>query len=76
MRHELLPTMGYVARYARRPPISEVRIKHYDKETVSFEYKDYYNKGQPVLYTLPVLNFIARLIQHIPPHYFNTIRHY
>lgn len=75
-RQELKQTVRYVGRYARRPPISEVRIKKNEGEFIQFEYKDYRNKASPVLYTLKTVEFIRKLIRHIPPHYFNVIRHY
>lgn len=75
-RIELKPTMDYLGKYARRPPISEVRIKKYDGERITFEYKDYYDKGTKVDYELSVIEFIRKLIRHIPPHYFNITRHY
>ena len=75
-RKDLKETIGYIGRYARRPPLSEVRLKGYSGEYVTFEYKDYYNNGSKVKWTLRTLEFIELLIQHIPPHYFNVIRHY
>ena len=58
------------------PPLSEVRIKDYTGEMVTFEYKDYRNFGSKVRHTLKTQEFIKRLIRHIPPRYFNMIRHY
>jgi hypothetical protein len=75
-RTDLKPTVGYIGRYARRPPLSEIRIKDYTGEFVTFEYKDYRNNESTVKYTLKTLEFIRILIRHIPPHYFNVIRHY
>lgn len=75
-RQDLQLTAGYIGRYARRPPLSEVRIKDYTGEYVTFEFKDYRNNGSKVLYTLKTLEFIKNLIRHIPPHYFHVIRHY
>jgi len=75
-RQELEKTVQYVGRYARRPPISEVRIKEYKGEMITFEHKDYRNNASPVLRTLKTVEFIRKLIRHIPPHYFNVIRHY
>jgi hypothetical protein len=75
-RQDLKPTMGYIGRYARRPPLSEVRIKNYTGDYVTFEYKDYNCQGSKVLHTLKTFEFIKKLIRHIPPHYFNVIRHY
>jgi len=75
-RKDLKPTAGYIGRYARRPPISEVRIKEYTGEWIAFEYKDYTNNGGKVLYKLKTVEFIRKLIRHIPEHYFNVIRHF
>nr|VFJ69310.1 MAG: Putative transposase [Candidatus Kentron sp. FW] len=75
-RKELLMTIGYIGRYARRPPLSEVRIKDYTGEWITFEYKDYRNSGGKVSHTLKTIDFIRRLIRHIPPHCFNVIRHF
>nr|VFK47044.1 MAG: Putative transposase [Candidatus Kentron sp. SD]VFK49822.1 MAG: Putative transposase [Candidatus Kentron sp. SD]VFK49963.1 MAG: Putative transposase [Candidatus Kentron sp. SD] len=75
-RKDLQMTVGYIGRYARRPPLSEVRIKNYTGEWITFEYKDYRNGGGKVLHTLKTIDFIGRLIRHIPPHYFNVIRHF
>ena len=75
-RQDLQLTAGYIGRYARRPPLSELRIKDYTGEWVTFEFKDYRNNGSKVLYTLKSIEFIRKLIRHIPPHYFNVIRHY
>jgi hypothetical protein len=48
-RQDLQLTAGYIGRYARRPPLSEVRIKDYTGEYVTFEFKDYRNNGSKVL---------------------------
>ena len=39
-------------------------------------HRDYRNGGGKVLHTLKTIDFIGRLIRHIPPHYFNVIRHF
>ena len=75
-RQDLTLTAAYVGRYARRPPLSELRIKDYTGEFVTFEFKDYRDNGKKSLYTLKTIEFIRKLIRHIPPHYFNVIRHY
>ena len=75
-REDLESTAGYIGRYARRPPLSEVRIKDYTGEYVTFEYKDYLNNDSKVLHTLRTVEFIRKLIRHIPEHYFNVIRHF
>ena len=75
-RADLKMTAGYIGRYARRPPLSELRIKDYTGDMVTFEFKDYRNGSSKVLYTLKTVEFIQKLVRHIPPHYFNLIRHY
>jgi hypothetical protein len=75
-RQDLQLTAAYIGRYARRPPLSELRIKDYTGEYVTFEFKDYRYNESKVLYTLKTIEFIRKLIRHIPPHYFNVIRHY
>jgi hypothetical protein len=67
-RKDLQQTAAYVGRYARRPPLSEVRIKDYTGEYVTFEFKDYRDNGSKVLHTLKTVEFIKSLVQHIPPH--------
>jgi hypothetical protein len=74
-RQDLQLTAAYIGRYARRPPLSELRIKDYTGDFVTFEFKDYRHNGSKVLYTLKTIEFIRKLIRHIPPHYFNVIRH-
>ncbi len=67
--------VDYLAKYLKRPPIGETRIKSYDGKFVSFEYLDHYNNTKEIM-TLPVLEFISRLISHIPDKYFKNIRYY
>ena len=75
-RTDLKLTAGYIGRYARRPPLSELRIIGYTGDMVTFVFKDYRNNGSKVRYTLKTVEFIRKLVRHIPPHYFNLIRHY
>ncbi|MDN3512208.1 MAG: transposase [Candidatus Jettenia sp.] len=42
---------------------------------MTYEYLDHYTKTQEIM-TLPVLEFIARLIYHIPDKHFRNIRYY
>ena len=69
-RKDLKPTIGYIGRYARRPPLSEIGIKDYIGDMIAFEYQDYRHGGNKVLHILRTIDFIERLIRHIPPHYF------
>ena len=75
-RQDLQLTAVYIGRYARLPLLSEVRIKDYTGEYLTFEFKDYRHNGSKVLHTLKTIEFIKNSIRHIPPHYFNVIRHY
>ena len=67
--------VDYLGKYLKRPPIGETRIKHYDGKTVTYEYLDHYTDTKETM-TLPVLEFIARLICHIPDKNFRNIRYY
>jgi hypothetical protein len=67
--------VDYLGKYLKRPPIGETRIKHYDGKAVTYEYLDHYTNITEIM-TLPVLEFIARLICHIPDKNFRNIRYY
>ena len=65
----------YIGRYLGRPVIATSRIDHYDGDSVTF----HYNKHEDDSYveeTIPALEFIERLIQHIPEKHFKQIRYY
>lgn len=59
----------YISRYLGRPVIALSRIDSYDGENVTF----HYNRHEDNVFvkkTIPALDFISLLIQHIPePHY-------
>lgn len=65
----------YLGKYIKRPPIGETRIKRFNNNLVSFEFLDHYTKTKN-LKTIPALDFIAHLIDHIPNKYFRVIRYY
>ncbi len=65
----------YISRYLGRPVIALSRIDGYDGENVTF----HYNKHEDntfVKKTIPVLDFIKLLIQHIPEKNFKMTRYY
>jgi len=65
----------YIRRYLGRPVIATSLIDSYDGENVTF----HYNKHEDDSYvekTLPVLDFIKLLIQHIPEKHFKMTRYY
>lgn len=67
-------TVRYVGRYGKRPVIAESKIISFNGDTVTFQYKDRATKEQTLL-TLSVMEFIGRLVQHIPDMYFRTLRY-
>lgn len=66
----------YLGRYSHKIAISNHRIRHIDGETVSFEYKDYRQKGIKKRMTLSHEEFIRRFAMHILPKRFVKIRYY
>lgn len=65
----------YIGRYLGRPVISTKRIDAYDGTNVTFHYNRHEDE-KLVEETIPVLEFIERLIQHIPEKHFKMIRYY
>lgn len=65
----------YIGRYLGRPVIATSRIDAYDGESVTFHYNRHEDE-QLVVETIPVMEFIQRLIQHIPEKHFKQIRYY
>lgn len=65
----------YLGKYLKRPPLGETRIQEYDGLSVTYKYLDHYTDTQETM-RLPVLDFIARLVVHIPDRYFRNIRYY
>jgi len=65
----------YLAKYVVSPPISLRRIEQYDGQSVRYWYHDH--ETQAIQHqTLPVLEFIGRMVQHILPKGFQRIRYY
>ena len=65
----------YISRYLGRPVIGLSRIDSYDGESVTF----HYNRHEDNVYvekTLPTIDFIKLLIQHIPEKHFKMTRYY
>lgn len=67
--------IGYIGRYIRRPAIALRRILTYDGKSVTFKYFDKKEKKEKTE-TIDVMEFIARIIRHIPDRNFKTIRYY
>lgn len=68
--------INYLGRYVCRTAISNRRIKKYENDRVSFEYKDYRQSGAKKIMTLSAVEFIRRFSWHIPPKGFQRIRFY
>jgi len=68
----------YVGRYTKRPPMAETRITNYDGKFVTFYYDERQDNGwkKRERITLHAMEFIDRLIQHIPLPQFKMIRNY
>jgi len=67
--------IDYLGKYLKRPPIGETRIKSYDGKLVTFIYKDHKDNAWRKM-TLPVMEFIGKLISHIQDKNFKGIRYY
>ena len=64
----------YIGRYLGRPVISASRIDKYNGDFVTFHYNRHEDDSY-VEETLPVMEFIERLIRHIPEKHFKMIRY-
>ncbi len=69
--------LAYLSRYTHRVAISNSRLIAFDKNSVTFRYKDYRRDGtdrQQVM-VLAIDEFIRRFLLHVLPHGFHRIRH-
>lgn len=64
----------YLMKYVSSPPISIRRMEGYDGENVTYRYHDH-RKGE-VHETISAVEFIGRMIQHLPPKGFRMVRYY
>ena len=67
--------LGYIGRYMKRGPIALHRIIMYDGESVCFSYQDK-RDGEWKVEEVAVMEFIGRLVRHIPDEQFKMVRHY
>ena len=67
-------TIKYIGRYLGRPVIATSRIDRYDGDLVTFHYNRH-EDDKYVEETIPVMEFIQRLIRHIPEKHFKMIRY-
>lgn len=68
----------YLAKYLRGGPIGNSRIVSYSEGKITFRYLDRRNPANPQTkeMTLPVVKFLERWSQHIPPATMHTVRAY
>lgn len=69
------PYFRNITRYLGRPIIAASSIDQYDGEQVTFHYNRHEDNSL-VTETIPALNFIKRLIIHIPKKHFKMVRYY
>ncbi len=68
-------TIKYITRYLGRPVIATSRIDKYDGEYVTFHYTRH-EDNKTIVECIPALDFIKRLIVHIPEKHFKMLRYY
>lgn len=71
----LIEVTKYIGRYLGRPAIATSRIDKYENSMVTFHYNRHEDE-KLIIETIPVMNFIKRLIIHIPGENFKQIRYY
>jgi len=67
--------VDYILRYIGRPVIAQKRILKYENGMVTFCYNRH-EDNKYIEETIPVFEFLERLIVHIPDKHFNMIRYY
>jgi hypothetical protein len=70
--------LAYLSRYTHRVAISNSRLIALNKDSVTFKWKDYRDKGRDKtkVMTLKADEFIRRFLLHVLPSGFHRIRHY
>lgn len=66
--------LRYLGRYTHRVAISNHRLRAFDGERVTFQWKDYAHDHQSRTMTLSAMAFLRRFVQHILPRGFVRIR--
>ena len=66
--------LRYLGRYTHRVAISNHRLRVFDGERVTFQWKDYAHENQSRTMTLSAMEFLRRFVQHILPRGFVRIR--
>jgi hypothetical protein len=68
--------LTYLARYTHRVAISNHRLVALEDGQVTFRYKDYQRGHRLRTLTLEAVEFLRRLMLHVPPHGFQRLRHF
>jgi hypothetical protein len=68
--------LQYLARYTHRIAISNHRLVALENGQVTFRYKDYQRGHRLRTLTLDAVEFLRRLMLHVPPHSFHRLRHF
>ncbi len=66
--------LKYLANYLCKPPLHESQLEQWDKETVTFRYRE--NDGRQQRCTVSASEFVRRFLQHVLPKGFQRVRHY
>jgi hypothetical protein len=68
--------LTYLARYTHRVAISNHRLGALEDGQITFRYKDYAHGHRLRTLTLDAVEFLRRLMLHVPPHGFHRLRHF
>jgi hypothetical protein len=68
--------LTYLTRYTHRVAISNYRLVALEDGQVTFRYKDYQRGHRLRTLTLEAVEFLRRLMLHVPPHGFHRMRHF
>jgi len=68
--------LRYLGRYTHRVAISNHRLRAFDGERVTFQWKDYAHGNQSRTMTLSAMEFLRRFVQHVLPRGFVRIRYF
>src|SRR5438132_4655356 len=71
-----MQVLRYLGRYTHRVAISNHRLLAFDKERVTFRWKDYAHGGKQGQMTLAATEFLRRFFLHVLPKGFVRIRHF
>lgn len=71
-----MQVLRYLGRYTHRVAISNHRLLAFDRECVTFRWKDYAHGGKQGQMTLTATEFLRRFFLHVLPKGFVRIRHF